>query len=164
MRIPEKVRQELKEPLGLVHKDFTGIMQLARTRRIISIGDICTLSLLAMGIRPHLAVFDFRYMRKKLDSGLVSILSLNFKDPRRYPNPPGTVSEKVMEDAKELLRDGGGVLIDGEEDLLALIFIRSAGKGDLIIYGQPHEGLVVVEPDKEIKDRIGRWLASAMPL
>ena len=96
MRIPEQVRQELKQPLGEVHTDFTSIRQLAKTYRIISIGDICTLSLLAMGIRPHLAVFDFRYMRKKLDSGLVSILRLNFKDPKGYLNPAGTISEKVI--------------------------------------------------------------------
>lgn len=161
MQIDERVKTELKKPLGRLHADFSGIRRLSRTRRIASIGDICTLGLLSMGVRPHLAVYDYRFMRRELDSGMVRILELHFRRPKKYRNPPGTLSGKIIADAKGLLAAGGGVLIDGEEDLTALAFILAGGKRDAIVYGQPHEGMVVVLPDERIKKRIRGWLAAS---
>ena len=160
MQIPESIRKTLKRPLGELHKDFRRIRELSRDHRIISVGDICTLELFSMNIKPHLAVFDHKYMRKPLDPGLISILNLHFKNPKRYANPAGTLSEKLIKDAGELIENGGGILIDGEEDLTALAFIKAAGEKDIIVYGQPEEGLVVVVPDKEIKKKIEGWLSS----
>lgn len=160
MKIPESVRARLKKPLGRLQKDFSGIRRLSQGHRIISIGDVCTLGLLAMGIRPHLAVFDHRFMRRPLDSGMVRVLGMHFRKPKRYRNPAGTLSGKIADDAGMLMSRGGAVLIDGEEDLTALAFIRKAGKKDVIIYGQPHEGLVIVRPDAKIKRKIERWLSA----
>ena len=164
MIIPENVRKELKRPLGELHIDFRKIRKLSGGKRIISIGDVCTLGLLAMGIRPHLAVFDHRYMRNELEPGSVKILEQNFPDPLKMSNPPGTLSEDILRDAGELIEKGGAILIEGEEDLTALAFIKSAGKNDLIIYGQPNEGMVVVKADEKVKKKIERWLAAAVSL
>lgn len=161
MRIPESVKAKLKKPLGSLEHDFRMIKRLSHGHRIISVGDICTLSLLALGVKPHLAVFDHRFMRQKLDSGMVSRLKLHFGRARRYRNPAGTLSEKIVKDAKRLLREGGAVLIDGEEDLTALAFIAAGGKKDIIIYGQPHRGLVIVRHDAKLKKKIEGWLATA---
>lgn len=158
MRIPEQVRKELKRPLGKLHSDFSEIRELSKTHRVISVGDVCTLGLLAMGIKPHLAVFDHLFMRRRLKPGMIRILELHFKEPRKYKNMPGTLSETLISKAPELLEDGGAVLIDGEEDLTALAFMLAAGKKDIIIYGQPDEGMVVVKPDKKLKDKIRGWL------
>jgi uncharacterized protein (UPF0218 family) len=132
--------------------------------RVISIGDVCTLGLLAMGIRPHLAVFDHRYMRNELDPGFVKILALNYPKARRMSNPAGTLSEDILRNAGKLMEEGGAVLIEGEEDLTALAFIKSAGKKDLIVYGQPNEGMVIVLSDEKVKKKIEKWLAAAMSL
>lgn len=164
VKIPERIRNKLKRPLGKLHKDFKGLIKLSRTRRIIAVGDVCTLSLLAMGIKPHLAVFDYRLMRRKLDSGMINILKLHFKKPRKYRNPAGTLSDRILADAGQLIEKGGAVFIEGEEDLTALAFIASASSIDVVVYGQPREGLVVVEPSKRIKKKIEGWLASAMAL
>jgi len=158
MRIPEQVRKELKKPLGTLHSDFSKIRELSRTHRIVSVGDVCTLGLLAMGIRPHLAVFDHLFMRRRLKPGMIRILELHFKAPKKYKNMPGTLSEAILSKAPGMLDEGGAVLIDGEEDLTALAFILAAGKNDIIIYGQPDEGMVVVKPDKKLKDKIEGWL------
>ena len=83
MKIPDKIKAELKKPLGELEKDFRQIKKLSHSHRIIAVGDVCTLGLLAMGIKPHLAVFDYRFMRKKLDSGMVSILHLYFPKPKK---------------------------------------------------------------------------------
>ncbi|MBI5047105.1 DUF359 domain-containing protein [Candidatus Micrarchaeota archaeon] len=57
-----------------------------------------------------------------------------------------------------MLERGGGVLVDGEEDLTALAFILHAKAHDIVVYGQPHKGMVIVKPDKKLKDRVSEWL------
>lgn len=164
MKIPERIKEKLKKPLGELQGDFRKIKALSRSHRIIAVGDVCALGLLAAGIKPHLAVYDHRFMRKKLDSGMVSILAVHFKNPKKYANPAGSLSERIMEDAPELLKKGGGLLIEGEEDLTALAFILAAGPRDVIVYGQPHEGLVLVKPGNRLKKKVRVLLASAVAL
>jgi hypothetical protein len=161
MEIPNRIRLQLKKPLGRLQKDFGGIKELASGHRIISIGDVCTLGLLSIGVRPHLAVFDYRFMRNRLDSGMIRILQVHFRKPKRYRNPAGTLSWRLLRDAKALLREGGAILIEGEEDLTALAFIKNAGKKDVIIYGQPDAGIVIVKEDRKLKGKIERWLSAS---
>lgn len=165
MIIPPSVKERLRKPLGSLQTDFRQIKRLSRNLRVISVGDVCTLGLLAMGIKPHLAVFDHMFMRRKLDEGMVRILDFHFPKQSRYRNPAGTLSEKLLRDAPALIKKGGGVLIEGEEDLTAMAFIRSAGPRDVVVYGQPGAGMVVVRPDAKVKKRIEKLLsASAAPL
>ncbi len=161
MIIPPAVKEQLKKPLGRLQTDFRLVKKLSRSRKVVAVGDVCTLSLLAMGIRPHLAVFDHLFMRHRLDPGMVKILALHFPKQRRYRNPAGTLSERLLRDAPRLMKEGGAVLIDGEEDLTALAFIRSAGADYVIVYGQPNSGMVVVLPDGKIKKKIDGWLSAA---
>lgn len=158
--IPPEIRAKLKKPLGRLATGYGSLARLARTHRIISVGDVCTLGLLNAGIRPHLAIFDHLFMRHGIDRGMLEALAQNFKNPARYKNPPGTLSEGIIADAGMLIEKGGAVLIDGEEDLTALAFIMAAKEGDIIVYGQPNEGLVVVRPKKALKKKIGGWLSA----
>ena len=160
-KLPQKVINQLKKPLGKLYKDFREIRKLSKNHRIIAVGDVCTLGLLAMGIKPHLAVFDFRLMRQDLGPEIQGILRLYFKNPKKYKNPAGTISERIVVDAADLIENGGAVLIDGEEDLTALAFILKAGNKDVVVYGQPHLGIVIVKPDKKLKKKVENWLAAS---
>ncbi|MBU0528070.1 DUF359 domain-containing protein [Candidatus Micrarchaeota archaeon] len=160
MQISQKVKEQLKQPLGELHIDFKRIKELSQNHRIISIGDVCTLGLLVMGIRPHLAVFDHKFMRMPLETESIEILKRYFKDPKKYSNPAGTISDEISRDAKKLIEEGGSILIDGEEDLTALIFILNADENDIIVYGQPKQGIVIVNPDKKIKEKINKLLSA----
>jgi GTP-dependent dephospho-CoA kinase len=156
VEISPEVREQLKIPLGR----FVDAAALRSQRcRIISIGDVCTLGLLESGIMPHLAVFDFRSMRHELEPAMVRALRSAFRNPVRYQNPPGTLSDEILRDAPALIKKGGAILIDGEEDLTALAFILAASGDDVVIYGQPNEGLVLVRPDENIKRKIKGWLS-----
>jgi len=156
--ITEQARQELKKPLGELLRDPATLKEMAKGRRIIAVGDVCVLNLLAAGISPHLAVFDFRSKRQPLDSAGRRILETHYPKPKTYTNPPGALSEELLRDAPSLIREGGAVLIDGEEDLTAMAFIMSAGPQDVVVYGQPDEGLVIVKPDEKIRKKIEKWL------
>ncbi len=159
--ITAAVRRKLKKPLGALQKDYSGIGELSGSHRIVSVGDVCTLELLKRGIVPHLAVFDHLFMRHELDPAMRAALEKQFSNPKRYANPAGTLSDAILADAGRLISEGGAVLVDGEEDLTALAFILAAGENDVIIYGQPNEGIVVVRPDSRLKKKIGRWLADS---
>ena len=158
--ISNEVKLKLKKPLGGLHSNYSFLKKL-RTKRIISIGDASTLAVLENGFIPHLAVFDFKIKRKKITAVQKKKLLSSFDKIRKYRNPKGTVSPHILKNAKKLIMDGGAVLIDGEEDLLTLAFILASGKNDAILYGQPDKGIVLVVPDKKLKNKIRRLLASA---
>jgi len=154
VKISRKAKNQLKKPLGKVYKTYEKIVKFSKDHKIVAIGDICTLALLSMGVRPFLAVFDYKVMRKPINKVQKNVLSREFKKAKRYKNPAGSVSDKLMKDAPTLMKKGGSVRINGEEDLTALAFIKNAGKKTIIVYGQPHEGIVVVKPTSKIKKKV----------
>lgn len=162
MEISKSTRKKLKKPLGRLCNDFSRIKRLSKDCKIISVGDMCTLALLQIGIRPHLAVFDFRCKREDISENHKTILKRAFPGMQRMKNPKGTISKKILEEAHGLISKGGAILVEGEEDLTALAFIKEAEKDDVVVYGQPGEGVVVVEINKEIKEKARRLLSSAL--
>jgi uncharacterized protein (UPF0218 family) len=48
------------------------------------------------------------------------------------------------------------VMVDGEEDLLTLVAVLSAPEHALVVYGQPHRGIVVVKVTEETRERMRR--------
>jgi uncharacterized protein (UPF0218 family) len=160
MKIPDWIKNKLKKPLGR----FITLAQVKQLNKkhIISIGDICTLNLISAGVVPHLAVFDHHYMRRSLEPESIDILKRTFPSQKKYKNPKGTLSEMIIDDAKKLIESGGAVMIDGEEDLTALAFILVAGENDVIVYGQPKEGMVAVEYSEKTKKKIKRLIAAAL--
>jgi uncharacterized protein (UPF0218 family) len=154
--VPEKVRNALKKPLGKVYTTYEKVIELSKNFRLVSVGDVCTLALLAIGIKPHLAVFDHKVMRKEIGQQNANILKFAFKKIRKFRNKPGTLSEDLLKAAKNLIDEGGAVFIDGEEDLTALAFIKNADDRTVVIYGQPYVGVVVVEPNKKTRKFVNR--------
>ena len=163
MKISEQARQKLKKPLGKVYNSLEKVKLLSKKYRIISVGDICTLALLCIGVRPHLAVFDLKYMRKPLPKQMAAILKREFKNIIGIKNKHGTVSDKLLSDAKTIIKKGGALHVDGEEDLTALVFIKNASPKEIVVYGQPNEGIVVVKPDKKIKKFVDSLLVTPRP-
>lgn len=161
--IPKQVKSKLKKPLGRVYRNADFAKKI-RKKRLIVVGDESTLAVLGRGLVPHLAVFDFKIMRKKISKKQQKQLLSSFKKIKRYKNRKGTLSDYLLRNAKRLIREGGAILIDGEEDLTTLAFILSAGKNDVILYGQPNKGIVKILPDKKLKNRIKRMISSASAL
>jgi uncharacterized protein (UPF0218 family) len=156
VKISESARIELKKPLGRLIKDTESLYEITKNHKIVTVGDICTLTLLRKGIKPHLAVYDYRYKRMRLDELDIEKLKDEYPAPRSFVNPAGSVSSELLKEAENLLEEGGAILIDGEDDLSALAFIRAASAEYLILYGQPDQGIVVVVPDKKTKEKIER--------
>jgi hypothetical protein len=106
MIIPEEVREQLKEPLGKVYHGYSWARKAAGKGRIISVGDVCTLGLLGEGVVPHLAVFDFRCMRRPLGEREVSALRKAFPDPAVEDPTRGLIRQ---EKSRACVKFGRGV-------------------------------------------------------
>src|SRR6266700_870219 len=71
-------------------------------------------------------------------------------------NPAGVISMRSWEVIKQAMREEDVVIyVEGEEDLLALPCIVESPDGGLVLYGQPSQGLVVVETKPAVKKEAG---------
>ncbi len=137
--------EQLKRPFGtlVADKDVTKrriLPMIEHSKLVVAVGDATTERLVSFGVIPTIAVMDGRERRL----------------PRKYPsypaaelrcrNPKGTVSKEAVAVLEQALNSKPPVrvLVDGEEDLLALPLFAMLPKGSVVLYGQPLEGLVVV--------------------
>ena len=164
LTLPLSMRAELKKPLGqlLLGEPSETVEEL---RRILCygeppmfavVGDFTTKNVLEAGLEPDVVVVDHRVMRVDVDP-------LDHAERRilRCDNRQGTVDAQawaVLEEAVSL-KSSATVIVEGEEDLLVLPLILLMPGGALIVYGQPREGMVVVEASRERKGWAEEFLA-----
>jgi len=153
------LRLRLKQPLGiLVRGSFTETMkklkEMVRKEKptlIISVGDTVSRNLVGNLLFPKLAIVDNKCMRK-------SIRPLSFSTDKivHVRNPQGTITEEAISAIMEALnaKQKVKVLVEGEEDLLALIAIAYGPEDSFVVYGQPYEGVVVVKVTPEKRAEI----------
>lgn len=161
MRLPERHRGALREPLGRLVPDAEvtreSVMGGAPAgAALVTVGDATAERAAALGLEPLLQVVDGRTRR-----GGCAV-------PRPPPgaavveceNPAGGISAGCEAAVREALGAGSPVqlLVRGEEDLLALPACLHAPDGAVVAYGQPGEGLVVVRVDAGARARAGRLL------
>ena len=120
---------------------------------LIAVGDIIVDSLLKAGINPDVKVIDFRSRKISIKR------TVPFWDcPKKglsLENKPGTINLKTAEKLKELIRKGKGwLVVDGEEDLLALPVILFSPLNSLVFYGHWQLGVVEVIVSEKIKNRV----------
>jgi uncharacterized protein (UPF0218 family) len=153
----------LKKPFGRLVPDAQVTRQkvLSLTegaKKIIAVGDATTERLLGFGIMPDVAVVDGRERRRVRNYPAYSAKEM------RCTNPAGAISKKAVETLKGALaqKQPVRVVVDGEEDMLALPLFVMAPPAAVVMYGQPLEGLVVVKitaakrkQAKDLMDRIG---------
>jgi len=154
--ITPEMRAKLKEPFGmLIQGSFEETMQTLgnivereKPPKIVSVGDTVSRNLHVKKINPQLSITDNKIMRKRVKQQIFTNKSLV-----HVKNPQGTITEEAIEAVKEAIKSDGyfHILVDGEEDLLALIAIIYAPEKALVIYRQPNEGIVVVEASSEKK-------------
>jgi len=151
-----ELRVELKKPLGILIKGPSAatIKKLKEMVTednlpiVVSVGDTVSKNLYRHNFCPKLAIVDNKRMRRKVQTTeLRAAKIINVK------NPQGTLTEEAIKATREAMEDKDtvAIVVDGEEDLLALIAIAYAPQNSYIVYGQPLQGIVVVKatPDKK---------------
>jgi len=124
---------------------------------IISVGDVVSESMIKHGILPQVLVVDNRVMRKP-----ITPIHADVNQTLYVKNPPGTLTDETWTVMREAIQGKRTkVLVDGEEDLLTLVAVSCAPENSFVVYGQPHEGIVVIKVTKE-KREIIRGIVEAM--
>lgn len=119
------------------------------------VGDFTSSNILEADLDPDIIVIDYRVMRLDVDP-----LNHGERQILRARNPRGTVDSEAWTALEEAatLKSRTAVIVEGEEDLLVLPLISLMPIGSVIVYGQPREGMVVVEVSEERKG----WAESFM--
>lgn len=163
LSMPESLRPILQKPLGQVFKNEKTLLRCIDTSKhtmIIAVGDIIVDSLLKEGIDPEIKIIDFRSRRKRTDlfTRTDPYRSVLYKG-QSLKNNPGTINLKTAEIVKEKIRlalykkTKSWIVVDGEEDLLALPAILFAPLNSLVLYGHWQLGIIAVVVDEKIKNK-----------
>ncbi len=147
LELPGELRSLLKRPLGQLFSNVaTAIERLKQLRptRLIAVGDIVTADLIEAGMKLDVAVVDFLVMRSPVDKKIRQTIDLFDAKIVRVKNPAGTITQELrtaINEAKPPIK----IIVEGEEDLATLPALLSAPLGSVVVYGQPNEGIVIVE-------------------
>ena len=146
--LKKESRKKFKKPFGKIYPTLNDVNKsLLENHFIISIGDETTNNLLNADIIPKIGIIDNIIERKTSKHSIeYNAITLN------AVNPPGTITDELWTTIQKSfdIAQGSNVLIvvDGEEDLAVIPCVLMAPEGSLILYGQPGEGVVLVEADK----------------
>jgi uncharacterized protein (UPF0218 family) len=148
--LPDDLRDELARPIGKFVSAWALQKYLEDAPKIITVGDVVTMTLLKMGIVPDVAVFDYKTQRAE-DYGSKERISRMEGQLVKVENPPAKITRELWRAVRDALDSEGKVKIEvsGEEDLAALPAIVNAPEGAQVIYGIPNKGMMVVDVNNE---------------
>lgn len=160
LHLPEELRDALKVPLGTVIPEKELRSRVENADRVVSVGDMCSLTLFKLGIVPHIAVVDFRTKRGDVEELGAEIRKIG-QIVINVKSPAGEITRELWDAVSRGYASSSPVRIEvtGEEDLAALPAIWLAPQNTAVVYGLPGEGLVVVKAEEarmKVKDVLTR--------
>jgi uncharacterized protein (UPF0218 family) len=154
--VTPELRVKLKEPFGILIRgsfaetmsEMENIVKREKPPKMISVGDTVSRNLHEHQMNPQLSITDNKRMRRRIQPR-----TFTGKNIVHVKNPQGTITEEAITAIREALESNERVhiIVDGEEDLLALIAVLYAPEKSLVVYGQPYEGIVVIKVTSEKK-------------
>ena len=150
-RVPEEKRQVFKEPIGSELKESE--LTKYHDTKIITVGDVVSLTMRRNGIRPILSVYDGYTERHEMTDFAALV-----EGERKVTvnNPAGTITDELDDAVRNALTTGKTDLIrvDGEEDLALMPCILHAPEGAEVVYGWPGKGMMIVSTDDITRKRV----------
>ncbi len=161
MKLPDTLRDQLKIPLGkLILEDDTTkeniLKHIPQGSFLITVGDATTEKMLKFGLIPSLQIVDGKEKRLKRNPPVTSkkITTISCTNPAGEITPESIAMIKQAFESTTPTR----MLIIGEEDLLVIPVCIYAPKNSVVMYGQPNEGLVIVQINPEIRNKTKKLL------
>ncbi len=153
LKLPKSLRKELRKPFGDLHRSVDLIenplqKQLTEDKLIIAIGDVTSINLVAIGIIPQICIVDNITKRQPIQHNLDHTDNIKYVE-----NPAGVLTEELIETCCESIKEASCnnpiiIEVDGEEDLAVLPCVINSPKDAMVLYGQPNEGVVLVNVDE----------------
>ena len=145
--LPEEHRKLFQEPFGELHRNLDEIIQKISGGTIYTVGDVVTHNLQKRGITPAIAVVDGYTMRSPCRR-----MPVVHGESIRVKNPAGTLTDDLIRALDHAIgHPPATVIVDGEEDLAVIPLVIAAPEGAIVLYGQPHRGVVLRVVDHDAK-------------
>ena len=150
-RVPEDKRDVFKQCLGTDLKESE--LTKHHDKKIISVGDVVSLTMRRNGIRPILSVYD-GYTERHEMTDFANLVEGEEKEV--VVNPAGVITDELEDAIRNALKTGKTDLIrvDGEEDLALMPCVLYAPEGAEVVYGWPGKGMKIVSTDDVTRKRI----------
>ena len=150
-RVPEDKREIFKEPIGSELKESELIKH--KDSKMITVGDVVSLTMRRNGIRPILSVYD-GYTERHEMTDFAALVESERKEV--IVNPAGTITDELDEAVRNALTTGSTdiIRVEGEEDLALMPCILHAPEGAVIVYGWPGKGMMIVSTDDTTRKRV----------
>jgi hypothetical protein len=156
VKLPNSLREQMKIPLGILlpesQVDKSNIKEfLSENSYVISVGDRTTEKMIDFDLIPSLQIIDGQEKREKREPP-----KLDYATELTVDNPAAEItSESVFMIKKAFtLKSPVRLFVNGEEDLLVLPVCVHAPENAVVLYGQPNEGLVIVQITPEIRNKV----------
>jgi uncharacterized protein (UPF0218 family) len=153
LKLPPEARPLFKRPLGKLFTNTTAAVDHIKKMhpaRLIAVGDTVVAELLGAGVGPDLIVVDFMVKRAPADDETRRAIEAYNVYTVRVRNPAGTLTPELYNIFKTI-KIPAKIIVEGEDDLATLPAVLSAPIGSIVAYGQPNEGIVLVEVDENKK-------------
>ena len=154
----KKLQKPLNKPIFKENELNTAILIASKLKKseslTIAVGDIVSKTLHDIGFTPELQIVDYKTRRKNIIDKSIDRLS------EQYRNDPGTLYKNAVnqidKNIQEIIQNKVKkiIVIDGEEDLLALPAILLAPLHSVVLYGQFDQGIVMVTVTEKIKEKV----------
>jgi uncharacterized protein (UPF0218 family) len=145
--LPKEHRKLFREPFGELHRNLNEIVPKIAGSIVYTVGDVVTHNLQKMGIKPAVAVIDGCTMRSPCKR-----MPAIHGECIRVKNPAGTLTDDLIRALEHAIEHPPvTVMVDGEEDLAVIPLVIAAPEGAVILYGQPHLGVVLRTVNSEAK-------------
>ena len=161
MQLPENLRDQFKLPLGNLINDTNPekneiIKKIYSESSVITVGDRTTEVLLNLGLIPHIQVVDGLEKRNPHEIPVIDTLNTELT----CENPSAEITDESLSTIKKAFSSEPPVriIVNGEEDLLVLPICIHAADNSIIMYGQPNEGLVIIQITPDIRAKIQKLL------
>lgn len=144
--LPKDLRPELRKIWGIplfnggreVLKKFQRLARKKKFKKIITVGDYCSLTL-----PSDIKIFDGKIKRKrirKLPKFSLSCL-----------NQAGNIEKEVWPVLKKAIKNKKNIFVKGEEDLLVIPAVLLSEKNTAVIYGFVNKGVCLIEVSPRVK-------------
>jgi hypothetical protein len=148
LTLPKEHRKLFQEPFGELYPNIDEILPIITGSIVYAVGDVVTHNLQKRGITPAIAVIDGYTMRLPCKR-----MPVYRGECIRVKNPAGTLTDDLIRALDyAVIHPPVTVLVDGEEDLAVIPLVMAAPEGAIVLYGQPHQGVVLRMVNLEAKE------------
>jgi uncharacterized protein (UPF0218 family) len=155
VRLPIELRNELKVPLGRLVSEGELVGIVSDREKIVTVGDICSLTLFKLGIIPDITIVDFKTRRGSIMELREEITKIG-QIVINVNNPAGMITEQLWNALEKAYHMNVKVRIEviGEEDMATLPSVLMASNHTVVIYGLPDIGMIAVLDMNKAKQKV----------